>query len=142
MLDVKLIRQDTAKVLVSLKRRKPEFSLDDFLSKDKEWRNLVSKSETIQNQLKNKSKEIGLAMKDKKDAEPIKAEVAALKDEKEALNNAKVAAENKVASIETEFNEVKNMVVTMSKPERNDKAEGELPKWKVDMMNRKKYELS
>ena len=72
----------------------------------------------------------------------LQAEIDALKAEKEALNNAKVAAENKVASIETEFNEVKNMVVTMSKPERNDKAEGELPKWKVDMMNRKKYELS
>ena len=73
----------------------------------------------------------------------LQAEIDALKAEKEALNNAKVAAENKVTSIETEFNEVKNMVVTMSKPERNDKVEEkDLPKWKVDMMNRKKYELS
>ena len=73
----------------------------------------------------------------------LQAEIDALKADKEALNNAKVAAENKVTSIETEFNEVKNMVVTMSKPERNDKVEEkDLPKWKVDMMNRKKYELS
>ena len=73
----------------------------------------------------------------------LQAEIDALKAEKEALNNAKVAAENKVTSIETEFNEVKNMVVTMSKPERNDKSDDkDLPKWKVDMMNRKKYELS
>ena len=73
----------------------------------------------------------------------LQAEIDALKAEKEALNNAKVAAENKVTSIETEFNEVKNMVVTMSKPERNDKPDDkDLPKWKVDMMNRKKYELS
>ena len=72
----------------------------------------------------------------------LQAEIDALKAEKETIAAEKVAAENKVASIETEFNEVKNMVVTMSKPERNDKAEGELPKWKVDMMNRKKYELS
>lgn len=86
MLDVKLIRQDTAKVLASLKRRKSEFSLDEFLAKDKEWRNLVTKSETIQSQLKNKSKEIGLAMKEKKDPEPIKQEVSALKDEKEKVD--------------------------------------------------------
>ena len=73
----------------------------------------------------------------------LQAEIDALKADKEALNNAKVAAENKVTSIETEFNEVKNMVVTMSKPERNDKVEEkDLPKWKVDMINRKKYELS
>ena len=72
----------------------------------------------------------------------LQAEIDALKAEKETIAAEKVAAENKVTSIETEFNEVKNMVVTMSKPERNDKAEGELPKWKVDMMNRKKYELS
>lgn len=72
----------------------------------------------------------------------LQKEIAALKAEKETIAAEKVAAENKVTSIETEFNEVKNMVVTMSKPERNDKAEGELPKWKVDMMNRKKYELS
>lgn len=72
----------------------------------------------------------------------IANELAVLKAEKEALNNAKVAAENKVATIENEFNEVKNMVVTMSKPERNEKVdEKDLPKWKVDMQNRKKYEL-
>lgn len=72
----------------------------------------------------------------------LQAEIDALKADKEALNNAKVAAENKVATIENEFNEVKNMVVTMSKPERNDKVdEKDLPKWKVDMQNRKKYEL-
>ena len=87
MLDVKLIRQETAKVLAALKRRKQEFSLDEFLLKDKEWRNLVTKSELIQSQLKNKSKEIGMAMKEKKDAEPIKAEVAALKNEKDKLDH-------------------------------------------------------
>lgn len=86
MLDVKLIRQETEKVLASLKRRKSEFSLDEFLAKDKEWRNLVSKSETIQASLKNKSKEIGLAMKEKRDAESIKAEVAALKNEKDKID--------------------------------------------------------
>lgn len=88
MLDVKLIRQDTAKVLASLKRRKTEYSLDEFLGKDKEWRNLVARSESIQSQLKTKSKDIGLAMKEKKDAEPIKAEVAALKEEKEKVDQA------------------------------------------------------
>ena len=71
MLDVKLIRQETEKVLASLKRRKTEFTLDEFLAKDKEWRSLVSKSENIQAQLKTKSKEIGLAIKDKKDPEII-----------------------------------------------------------------------
>lgn len=69
-------------------------------------------------------------------------ELAVLKAEKETLAAAKLAAENKVTSIETEFNEVKNMVVTMSKPERNEKVDDkDLPKWKVDMQNRKKYEL-
>ena len=69
-------------------------------------------------------------------------ELAVLKAEKETLAAAKLAAENKVTSIETEFNEVKNMVVTMSKPERNEKVDDkDLPKWKIDMQNRKKYEL-
>jgi FtsZ-binding cell division protein ZapB len=73
----------------------------------------------------------------------LQAEVDALKAEKETLSNAKLAAENKVADIEKEFNEVKNMVVTMSKPKRNEKVEEkDLPKWKQDMINRKKYELS
>lgn len=86
MLDVKLIRQETAKVLASLKRRNPAFTLDEFLAKDKEWRGLVSHSETIQSQLKNKSKEIGLAMKEKKDTESIKLEVSKLKEEKEKID--------------------------------------------------------
>jgi ATP-dependent Clp protease protease subunit len=50
----------------------------------------------------------------------LQAEVDALKAEKETLANAKLAAENKVADIEKEFNEVKNMVVTMAKPERTE----------------------
>lgn len=86
MLDVKLIRQETEKVLASLKRRKTEFTLDEFLAKDKEWRGLVSKSENIQAQLKSKSKEIGLAIKEKKDPEGIKSEVARLKNEKDSID--------------------------------------------------------
>jgi ATP-dependent protease ClpP protease subunit len=71
-------------------------------------------------------------------------ELAVLKAEKEQLNAAKLAAENKVGEIEKEFNEVKNMVVTMAKPERSNAPENtaDLPKWKADMINRKKYELS
>jgi len=73
----------------------------------------------------------------------LQAEVEALKAEKETLAAAKLAAENKVTTIESEINEVRNMVVTMSKPDRNDKQDDkDLPKWKVDMINRKKYELS
>lgn len=73
----------------------------------------------------------------------LQAEVESLKAEKETLAAAKLAAENKVTTIESEINEVRNMVVTMSKPDRNDKQDDkDLPKWKVDMINRKKYELS
>lgn len=58
----------------------------------------------------------------KTENEALANELAALKAEKETLNNAKLAAENKLTEIQTEFNEVKNMVVTMKKPERDGPA--------------------
>lgn len=82
----------------------------------------------------------------------LENELATLKAEKEQAENAKNEAEaakvkaegahaEKLKSLENELNEIKNIVVTKDN-KRDEPTPVELPKWKADMVNRKKYELS
>ncbi len=99
MLDIKLIRQNPKETEELLKRRNSELSLQEFLDIDKEVRALKTESEGLQSQIKNKSKEVGQVMKEKGDAEPVKKEVAILKDKKQSADDRLLALDAKLTDL-------------------------------------------
>lgn len=75
------------------------------------------------------------------------AELDAVKAELNAANEAKAAAEAKVAEVETamnalksELDEIKNMAINLGKPSRVEaQASGDAPAWKKHLENRRRY---
>lgn len=96
MLDINFVRENLADVKLALENRSfPIDSLDRFSELDVERRNLISESDSINQQRNAASKEIGELMRSGKrdEAESKKAEVAGLKDRQAELDQKREVAE-------------------------------------------------
>jgi len=92
MLDINLLRNDPEKVKENIRKKFQDQKLpmvDEVIAFDKEYREAIQQADSLRNKRKTLSKQIGgLLGKDLKDeAEQVKAEVAAMADELEALEN-------------------------------------------------------
>jgi seryl-tRNA synthetase len=88
MLDINFVRENLETVRKALENRHfPMGSLDDFVELDKKRRALISESDELNRQRNEKSKKVGLLMKDgkKEEAEPLRNEVAGLKKRMEDI---------------------------------------------------------
>jgi seryl-tRNA synthetase len=81
MLDMKFVRENPEKVIEAVKKRNGTLNLDEFLSLDKERRELTQKVEALKNQRKNASMEIGKMKKAGENADAKQAEVRELGNE-------------------------------------------------------------
>jgi len=78
MLEIRLIREHRDVVEKALKDRQVSFDLDDLLRLDEERRTLLQEVEALKNKRNVTSKEIGLLLRDKKDATARKEEMKAV----------------------------------------------------------------
>ena len=90
MLDINLLRTDPEKVKENIRKKFQDQKLpmvDEVIQLDRDYRNAQQQADALRNQRKQKSKLIGglMAKGQKEEAEKLKAEVAALADELEAL---------------------------------------------------------
>ena len=90
MLDINLLRTDPEKVRENIRKKFQDQKLpmvDEVIQFDRDYRNAQQQADALRNQRKQKSKMIGglMAKGQKEEAEQLKAEVAALADELEAL---------------------------------------------------------
>ena len=90
MLDINLLRTDPEKVRENIRKKFQDQKLpmvDEVIQFDKEYRAAQQQADALRNQRKQKSKMIGglMARNQKEEAEALKAEVASLADDLEAL---------------------------------------------------------
>ena len=90
MLDINLLRTDPEKVRENIRKKFQDQKLpmvDEVIQFDRDYRSAQQQADALRNQRKQKSKQIGglMARGQKEEAEKLKAEVAALAEELEAL---------------------------------------------------------
>ncbi len=90
MLDINLIRNDPEKVRENIRKKFQEQKLplvDEVIRFDREYRDAQQQADNLRNKRKTMSKKIGgmLGKGEKEEAERVKAEVASMADELEAL---------------------------------------------------------
>ena len=90
MLDINLLRNDAEKVKENIRKKFQDQKLpmvDEVIAFDKEYREAIQQADGLRNKRKTMSKQIGglLGKGMKEEAEKVKAEVAAMADELEAL---------------------------------------------------------
>lgn len=81
MLDIKLIRENPEKVNELLKRRNESLSIDEVLKIDSERREIQTKADNLRAERKNLSKDIGMLIKEGKDASELQGKVKKIGDE-------------------------------------------------------------
>ncbi len=87
MLDLKTIRENPEQIEKALQRRQPNLSLKPLLELDRKHREMLHRVESLRNEQKTISKEIGIAMGQGKDPGPAKEQVARIKNEIAALED-------------------------------------------------------
>ncbi|MBQ9324704.1 MAG: serine--tRNA ligase [Clostridia bacterium] len=92
MLDINLLRTNPDLVRENIKKKFQDAKLplvDEVIAMDKEYRDAIQKGDALRNQRKVLSKQIGglLGKGQKDEAEQVKAQVAAMADELQALEN-------------------------------------------------------
>jgi seryl-tRNA synthetase len=87
VLDLKAIRENTEQIEKALQRRQPNLSLKPLLELDRKHREMLHRVESLRNEQKTISKEIGIAMSQGKDPGPAKEQVARIKSEIAALED-------------------------------------------------------
>jgi len=87
VLDLKTIRENTEQIEKALQRRQPNLSLKPLLELDRKHREMLHRVESLRNEQKTISKEIGVAMSQGKDPGPAKEQVARIKNEIAALED-------------------------------------------------------
>ena len=87
MLDPKLLRSDIDNVAKALQKRHYELDVDAFNKLEEQRKELQVKTESLQAESNTKSKGIGAAKAAGEDIEPLKAEVADLKKQKESAES-------------------------------------------------------
>lgn len=86
MLDLRMIRNETARVKAALARRGEELPIDELLACDEEWRRSLGRVEALKAQRNAASEMIGKLKREKKDASPAIAEMKAVSDEIKQLD--------------------------------------------------------
>ncbi len=88
MLDIKRIRETPAEIRTGLTRRMmPTDPVDHILALDAERRALVTEADTLKKKRNDASKEVGLLLKNKQDATPLKDEIRATGDRIAAIDD-------------------------------------------------------
>ena len=90
MLDINLLRNDPEKVKENIRKKFQDQKLpmvDEVVAFDKQYREARQQADSLRNQRKTLSKQIGgmMAKGQKEEAEAVKAQVAALADDLAAL---------------------------------------------------------
>lgn len=99
MLDIKLIRENPAKINELLKRRNPELSIDDVLEIDVERRKIQTQADELRAKRKSESQKIGLMKKNGENTDAIQEEVRKLGDEIKALEDKQTELDEKQRDI-------------------------------------------
>lgn len=87
MLDLKTIRENPEQIEKALQRRQPNLSLTPLLELDRKHREMLHRVESLRNEQKTISKEIGVAMSQGKDPGLAREQVARIKNEIAALED-------------------------------------------------------
>jgi seryl-tRNA synthetase len=87
MLDIKFVREHLEEVAQALKNRGQEISLDEYLQREAERRQLLTRLEELRHERNTLSKEVGPLMKAGKrdEAQPLRDRVTAINDESQNL---------------------------------------------------------
>lgn len=95
MLDIKMIRENPAKVNELLKRRNPELSVDAILEVDEERRQIQAKADELRAKRKSESQKIGQMKKNGENTDSVQEEVRQLGDEIKTLEEKQFALDEK-----------------------------------------------
>lgn len=86
MLDIKFVRENVDKVKEALLKRGYEITLDEFLAREDERREILKRAEELRNRRNVVSEEIGRLKKEKKDASSLVAEMKGVSDSIKGLD--------------------------------------------------------
>lgn len=129
MHDIKIIEKDVEAFKLNISKRKFDTSLvDKVVALNSERKKLTTSVETIQSQVKSKSKEIGMFMKngEKDKAQLAKNEVADLKEAMSADEQKLVEVK---ASLDTELSAIPNLLEEDTPIGDDENANVEVNKW-------------
>lgn len=120
MLDMKFVRDNTDKVQTALKNRGGSISLDEFLSLEKERRDLLMEVESLKNLRNTVSQEISRMKKAKEDADAKIAEMRNVGNEISALDTRLKAVETQLSSILMTMPNLPDASVPIGKDEQDN----------------------
>lgn len=99
MLDLKLIRKDSASIEAKLKTKDPSVNLAPILSIDEKTRHLIQQTEELKNKRNHLSKQIGQKKQLKEDTTTLMQEVAGLGDQITKLDHELTHLETELTSL-------------------------------------------
>jgi len=99
MLDIKLIRENPAKINELLKRRNSELSIDEVIEIDKQRREVQGKADGLRAERKNISQQVGILKKEGKDTSEIQENVRKLGEEIKELEEKELELNEKQKSL-------------------------------------------
>jgi seryl-tRNA synthetase len=98
MLDIKFVRENVDRVKEALLKRGYEITLDEFLAREDERREILKRAEELRNRRNVVSEEIGRLKKEKKDASSLVAEMKGVSDSIKVLDEEMRELEEKTLS--------------------------------------------
>jgi len=120
VLDLKRIRENPEQVEAQLRRREPNLSLKPLVELDERHRELLHRIETLRNEQKNLSKEVGKAKSQGADAGPILARVSELKKAIAALEDPRRQAEEQLNALLVELPNPPHPSVPVDRDKKNN----------------------
>jgi len=126
MLDIRFIRESREKVEVSLKNRGASFDLEGLLSLDEERRRLLQEAEALKHERNVASDEIGLLLREKKDATSKKDEMKAISQKISSLDEKVGKISKKLDFLLLTIPNLPNSSVPIGKDNRANK---EIKRW-------------
>lgn len=96
MLDIKLMRKEPERVAQAVGRRGKEIDMQPFLTADEKHREVIAQIEELQSQRNAKSKEVGQRKRNGESADDLMAEVSAINEKINVLDESKDALEKEV----------------------------------------------
>ncbi|MCX7781223.1 MAG: serine--tRNA ligase [Negativicutes bacterium] len=126
MLDIKFIRENPAKVIEALNNRGASISLDEFLSLDKQRRELLAEVEALKNKRNTVSQEVSRRKKAGENADALIAEMRGVGDRISELDGQLAAVEAKIEAIVMVIPNIPHHSVPVGKDETENR---EIRRW-------------
>jgi seryl-tRNA synthetase len=138
MLDIRQIRENPEEFEKALRRRQPDLSLEPLLELDRQKREMLHRAETLRNEQKTLSKQIGQARQKGEDAGEVMEKVSSIKQEIASLEEPLKETEEKLDRLLAELPNVPHPSVPADMDKKNNvevRREGEIRQFDFEPKN-------